>query len=208
MEVVTGVGYCVDLKFGKGEAARSYRLRALTVGEAGRLTEMAMGHYRPSDAVINEEVRQALERASHLDKIDVLDEFEAAQDAYQSALSDAYGDNEEPERRAAIATARKALMAAKRKRDVAEYLVRTDKELVALRLEAHRADVIERLETLSLALVSWDGAALPAWQDAPSPELISQVMPEGDQKALYAKVLDMTSPSLEVMGNSEAPSKS
>jgi hypothetical protein len=196
MTIVTGSGFRLVKHLG----GRSYTLRAPTFAQAGELAAAAGPHLRPSAAVLVEETREALKRIGRADLVAAMDDFEAAEDAYRSALA-AYQGDDSDESKAAIRDARARLATADRARQRAEWAVREDAGLAEMRNLAQAIDRREHLLLLSMCVLGWEGPDLPPAPEKMTPESINDALPAGDVAALGQYAMELLRPTREEAGN-------
>lgn len=202
MTVVTRPG----VQFVKSLAGRKYTLRAPTFDEAGTLAADSGAAMRPTVPVINWEIREALGRAGKPEMAAAIDEYEAAEIAFQDArLQVPIGENDREALREAnevVSQARQRLMQADAARKVAEWIVRDDPQLREMRMLALKLDRAEHAQLVALCLMGWEGEGLPPF-DAPAPggrisaDYVAQALPAGDLGALAAFALSLINPTRE-----------
>jgi hypothetical protein len=194
--VVTGAGFRIVKDLG----GRKYTLAALSYGEAGRMSEASAVSMRPPQAVILEEVREALKRLDKADLVQKVDAFEEAEVHFQATML-AHGGSDK-EGRAEIAEARERLLRAQIGYRSAEWLTREDPALKDLRSLDGRLGREEHVAMLVASLRGWEGEGLPAFPgDKLDAEFITTHLPAGDVAALGIAALALMSPTKEAVGN-------
>ncbi|ONG56968.1 hypothetical protein BKE38_05075 [Pseudoroseomonas deserti] len=206
MTVVTKTGVRTTKSF----EGRRYTVRAPSFDEAGNLATASGYAMRPTAAVINWEIREALGRAGKPEMAAAIDEYEAAEIAFQDArLQLPIGETDpealrEPNK--LVSDARQRLMKADVARKVAEWAVRDDKALQEMRALALKLDRSEHAELVALCVVGWEGEGLPSFEPPAEGEklegsYISKSLPAGDVAALAQVALGMINPTKEDAGN-------
>lgn len=174
----------------------SFRIAAPTFGQAGRLVQFLADTLRPSSAIFNEAMREAVRdlypgQAAAL--VALVDAFEEADDELQATYA-AFGRDD----RAAIKGATLSMLRAERGRARVEAMAWDHPKLVALRRTKAEADRAETALLAREALRGWSGDTLPPFEvDADGlvkPDLLAQV-PAHDVLALAKRVGEMTRPS-------------
>jgi hypothetical protein len=194
--VVTGAGFRVVKNLG----GRKYTVAALSYGEAGRMSEASAVRMRPPQAVILEEIRQALHRAGKSEMTALVDEFEAAEIHFQATVL-AYGGSGQ-DGKAEVAEARERLLRAQVRQRTVEWLTRDDPELQQLRTLDNRLGREEHLAVLAASLRGWEGPEMPAFPgDGLDADFINERLPAGDVAALGSIALTLMSPTKEAAGN-------
>jgi len=194
--VVTGAGFRISKTFD----GRTYTLAALSYGEAGRMSEASALSMRPPQAVILDEVREALKRLDRADLIHKVDAFEEAEAHFQATML-AHGGSDK-EGRAEVAEARERLLRAQIALRTVEWLTRDDEALKELRTLDGRLGREEHVAMLVASLRGWDGPGLPAFPgDKLDADFISTQLPAGDVAALGLAALALMSPTKEAVGN-------
>lgn len=194
--VVTGAGFRVVKNLG----GRKYTVAALSYGEAGRMSEASAVRMRPPQAVILEEMRQALQRVGKGEMTAAVDEFEAAEIHFQATVM-AYGGDEKGGK-AEVAEARERLLRAQIGQRNAEWVTRDDAELQQLRTLDHRLGREEHLSVLAASLCGWEGPDLPEFPSGSlTSDFINERLPAGDVAALGSAALALMSPTKEAAGN-------
>lgn len=197
MSVVTSTGYRLTKSYG----GRRYTLRAPTFDEVGSLAATSGFAMRPTSAVINWEIREALKRSGHPEMAAIIDEHEAAEIAFQDArLQAPIGETDREalrESNEAVSQARQRLMKADVARKQAEWLVREDQALRDLRALAQKLDRAEHGELVRLCLVGWEGEGLPPYAESMSADDVAQSLPAGDMAALAQVAIGLMNPTKE-----------
>jgi len=201
MDIVTGAGFRVTKNLG----GRKYTLRAPSFEEAGAISDAASMCLRPTTAVINHEVREALKRAGKEDLVQAIDEHEAAQIAFQDAQVRApIGETDREvlkEVNAEISAARQRMMKSEADRQRAEWYIRDDKDLAELRALGTKLDREEHIRLVLLCLVSWEGKGLPAVPEKIDADFIVTHLPAGDVAAVGRAAYGLMQPTKEVEKN-------
>lgn len=158
--VANGQTITVDIP----DTGRSYTLRAPTFGEAGQLAARAVIAAIPSDAIFAEALRKAIEgsdmpddtKAAHLAAINA---HEDAQDHLDSLFTAHGGDRAawDADTKREIAEAQRALFAAQRARQKAEWAMKDAPALADLRRHQMDARQREQIDLVALCVVSVGG---------------------------------------------------
>jgi hypothetical protein len=200
MAVITSIGYRITKTFG----GRKYTLRAPSFDEAGNLATSSGFAMRPTSAVINWEIREALGRVGKAEMAAAIDEHEAAEIAFQDArLQLPIGETDREalrEPNEAVSQARQRFMKADVARKVAEWLVRDDKALQEMRALALKLDRAEHAELVALCVVGWEGAGLPEFAEGMTADDMAKALPAGDLSALAQVAISTINPTREDEG--------
>lgn len=200
MDVVTTQGYRITPNLD----GRKYTMRAPSHGEYTAVLLLGTRNLRPVPAVINHAIREALDAAGKTDLAEAVSDFEAAVAALQAALA-TYPPTDDPEMakegRQALREARERLNLAEGRFRVAEWAAHEAPEVARLRGLAHTLDQDERLATLAVCLVGWEGPDLPDRPEQITAEWIGRNLPVGDVSRLTMLAQGLVAPTKVIEGN-------
>ena len=209
MDVVTGG----ELRFTETYGGRKYTLRPPTFANAGTLATRHIGTLRPGAAMVAETVRQALE-AKLGDRappaVAAITAHEEAEDLLQALLvtkpMETEPDSVKAEWRRELRAAQLAVLATERRRQIVENQVAEVPEVVTIRTATLTAQMNDRLHTVRICLVGWEGEGLaefaPDAEGYATPEAIG-ALPAGDVAALGDRCQDLLKPSRAAEKNFE-----
>jgi hypothetical protein len=198
--VVTGAGVQVPVMLG----GRSYTLAAPTRAQVGAFLDSQAMADTPTDAELTQVIRDAL--ASVGQGADALDAYKAAEDAWVSFSSVHIirgPDATETIQEQAVELHR-AMLAARRKRDVEIAKVVRHPEVKRIQAEQQRAQRMERCSLLALLLRGWESQGLPAFPAEVDAAAIEGALPVGDLWVLGQRAQELMQPTAEV-GKGSAP---
>ena len=186
---------------------RRFTLRPMTFGEAGAIAQDQAMELAPSAAILAEAVREALRVHPELSEPDrerhiaAIFEHEEADEAVAVAHMARPMPQEPPEvfaaHRAEMTQANARVLAASRKRQVAEWLVRDAAALTALRSLAESQHRDRGLQMLTHAIEGWTGEDLPEWPDDRVARLaILPTLPAPWLNQLLSRAMALTNPGI------------